>query len=147
MELTFTLNGAAVSVDVDPAETLLAVLRRLGMRSVRETCGVGVCGACTVLVDGRALSGCLVLAPLAAGCEVVTAEALGDDPVAEAFAEAHGFQCGWCTPGFVVATRALLDESPAPSREEVVEALAGNLCRCGSYVKILDAVERAAGRA
>ena len=144
MNVTMTLNGEPRTVAVEPDETLLAVLRRLGLRSVRETCGIGVCGSCTVLVDGRAMSGCLLLAPLADGSTVVTAEGLADDPVGAAFADSHAFQCGWCTPGLVVAARALLDENPAPSQHDAREALAGNLCRCGSYLKILDAVQRAA---
>lgn len=144
MNVTLTLNGEQQAVAVEPVEMLMAVLRRLGLRSVRETCGIGVCGSCTVLVDGRPVSGCLMLAPLVDGCTVVTAEGLADDPVVAAFADAHAYQCGWCTPGFVVAVRGLLDENPAPSEREAKEALAGNLCRCGSYLKILDAVQQAA---
>jgi aerobic-type carbon monoxide dehydrogenase small subunit (CoxS/CutS family) len=146
MNLTLTLNGDERTIAVEPDEMLLAALRRVGLGSVRETCGIGVCGSCTVLVDGRALSACLLLAPLADGCTVVTAEGLAADPVAEAFVDAHAYQCGWCTPGFVVAVRALLDENPSPSDLEAKAALAGNLCRCGSYVKILDAVRQVAGR-
>lgn len=144
MNVTMTLNGEQRTVSVEPDEMLMAVLGRLGLRSVRETCGIGVCGSCTVLVDGRPVSGCLVLAPLVDGCTVITAEGLADDPVTTAFADAHAYQCGWCTPGFVVAVRGLLDENPAPSEEEAKKALAGNLCRCGSYLKILDAVQQAA---
>jgi aerobic-type carbon monoxide dehydrogenase small subunit (CoxS/CutS family) len=144
MNVSITLNGEQRTVAVEPDEMLLAVLRRLGLRSVRETCGIGVCGSCTVLVDGRAISGCLLLAPLAEGSTVVTAEGLADDRVVAAFADSHAYQCGWCIPGFVVAARALLDENPAPGVDEAKEALAGNLCRCGSYLKILDAVQRAA---
>jgi aerobic-type carbon monoxide dehydrogenase small subunit (CoxS/CutS family) len=144
MNVTMTLNGAQRAVAVESDETLLAVLRRLGLRSVRETCGIGVCGSCTVLVDGRAMTGCLLLAPLVDGSTVVTAEGLADDPLVAAFADSHAFQCGWCIPGFVVAARGLLDENPAPNEHEAKEALAGNLCRCGSYLKILDAVQRAA---
>ena len=90
------------------------------------------------------MTGCLLLAPFADGSTVVTAEGLSDDPVVAAFADSHAYQCGWCIPGFVVATRSLLDENPAPSEHDAKEALAGNLCRCGSYLKILDAVQRAA---
>ncbi len=146
MKLSFALNGEPVAVEVEPDEMLLAVLRRLGCGSVRETCSIGVCGACTVLVDGTPISACLLLAPLADGRSVTTAEGLDGDPVVDAFCEAHAFQCGWCTPGFALAVKALLAESPAPTREEAVEALAGNLCRCGSYAKILDAVEIASRR-
>lgn len=140
MNVTLILNGEQQTVAVDPEEMLMAALRRLGVRSVRETCGIGVCGSCTVLVDGLPVSGCLLLAPLADGCTVVTAEGLADDPVAAAVADAHAYQCGWCTPGFVVALRGLLDENSAPTESDAKDALAGNLCRCGSYLKILDAV-------
>lgn len=144
MRLELTVNGAPTVVEADPGETLVTVLRRLGLRSVRETCGIGVCGTCAVLVDGSSISACLLLAPLADGRDVTTAEGLDDDPVVAALADAHGYQCGWCAPGFAVAIRDLLDRNPSPAREEAVAALAGNLCRCGSYLKILDAVERAA---
>lgn len=142
--MSLTVNGEVHAVVVEPDEMLIAVLRRLDLLSVRETCGIGVCGSCTVLVDGRPISGCLMLAPLADGRTIVTAEGLADDPVAAAFVDAHAYQCGWCTPGFVVTVRGLLDENPAPSENEAKEALAGNLCRCGSYLKILDAVQLAA---
>jgi aerobic-type carbon monoxide dehydrogenase small subunit (CoxS/CutS family) len=141
VKLAFSLNGEPASVDVEAGEMLLAVLRGLGCGSVRETCSIGVCGACTILLDGTPISACLLLAPLADGRAVVTAEGLDDDPVVDAFCEAHAFQCGWCTPGFAVTVKALLAENPVPTREEAVEALSGNLCRCGSYAKILDAVE------
>lgn len=124
---------------------LITVLRRVvGLRSVRETCAIGVCGACTVLIDGGPITACLLLAPLAEGHEIVTAEGLDDDVVQQAFVQAHAFQCGWCTPGFVLTVSSFLRENPSPSRGEIGEALAGNLCRCGSYLKIVDAVERAA---
>ena len=119
--------------------------RELALSSVRETCAIGVCGACTVLVDGEPISGCLLLAPLAEGREVTTVEGLGGaDPVQRAFVDAHAFQCGWCTPGFVLTAKALLADSPHPTDEEIAAGLGGNLCRCGSYVKIVDAVRRAA---
>ena len=145
MKLALQLNGAPAELECEPDEMLLEVLRREGLASVRATCGIGVCGACTVLVDGEPLSGCLTLAPQVEGREVTTVEGLaGADPVQRAFIEAHGFQCGWCTPGFVLMTKALLAETPQPSDAEIAEALGGNLCRCGSYVKIVDAVRRAA---
>jgi aerobic-type carbon monoxide dehydrogenase small subunit (CoxS/CutS family) len=146
VKVALTVNGAAVEVEARTDEMLHTVLaRELGLRSVRETCGIGVCGACTVLLDGAAVSGCLLLAVEAEGCEVVTVEGLGgDDPVQRAFEEAHAFQCGWCTPGLVLAVKALLAEAEAaPGEQEIREALAGNLCRCGSYSKIVDAVRRA----
>ena len=149
MNVAFNLNGKGVEVDVPPTASLLTVLRtRLGLRSVRETCGIGVCGACTALVDGEPISACLLLAPLVEGATVTTAEGLGGDhPVLRAFADAHAFQCGFCTPGLVLTVANLLEECPQPTDEEIALALAGNLCRCGSYVKIADAVRRAAGTA
>lgn len=146
MRVEFELNGEPVAVEVEPDESLLTVLRRdLDVLSVRETCGIGVCGACTALVDGEAVSACLLLAPLVEGASVTTAEGLGaDHPVVRAFTEAHAFQCGFCTPGMVLAATALLDEQPRPTDREIALGLAGNLCRCGCYVKITDAVRRAA---
>lgn len=146
MNVRFLLNGSPVAVEVRPDENLLGVLRReLGVLSVRETCGIGVCGVCTALVDGDVISTCLLLAPLAEGATITTAEGLPPDhPVRVAFAEEHAFQCGFCTPGMVLTTAALLDENPSPSDDEIKLALAGNLCRCGCYVKILAAVRRAA---
>jgi aerobic-type carbon monoxide dehydrogenase small subunit (CoxS/CutS family) len=146
VRLTLHVNGAEREVEARADEMLLEVLRReLGLLSVRETCGIGVCGACTVLVDGAPISGCLMLAPAAEGRELVTSEGLAaDDPVQRAFDEAHAFQCGYCTPGMVLAAKALLAENPSPSEAEIRESLSGNLCRCGCYVKIADAVRRAA---
>jgi aerobic-type carbon monoxide dehydrogenase small subunit (CoxS/CutS family) len=145
--LRFVVNGEAVEVDARPDDMLRDVLNRLGFASVRETCGIGVCGACTVLVDGETVSGCLLLAPLADGREITTVEGLGGDhPVQVAFADAHAFQCGYCTPGMVLAAARLLEENPQPTEEEIRLGLAGNLCRCGSYMKIVEAVQLAAGR-
>jgi aerobic-type carbon monoxide dehydrogenase small subunit (CoxS/CutS family) len=148
VKLALRVDGETHEVEARADESLVEVLRRdVGLTSVRETCGIGVCGACTVLVDGAPISGCLLLAPLAEGLEVTTVEALGGDhPVQRAFAEAHAFQCGFCTPGMVVTAVRLLEENPRPSEQEVRLALAGNLCRCGCYVKIVDAVLRAAER-
>ena len=145
MRVSLQLNGRPADLDCQADEMLLGVLRREGLASVRATCGIGVCGACTVLVDGEPVSGCLTLVPQVEGREVTTVEGLaGGDPVQRAFVETHAFQCGWCTPGFVLTAKALLAENPDPSRADIVEALGGNLCRCGSYVKIVDAVRRAA---
>ena len=146
MRIAFTVNGEGVEVDARSDEMLLEVLRRdLGLTSVRATCGIGVCGACTALVDGEPISTCLLLAPLAEGRQVTTVEGLGgDDPVQRGFVEAHAFQCGYCTPGMILTAKRLLEESPKPSDEEIRLALAGNLCSCGCYVKIVDAVRRAA---
>ena len=146
MKIRFALNGSAVEVDARTDETLLSVLRRdLGVLSVRETCGIGACGACTVLVDGETISACLLLAPLAEGAQITTIEGLGGDhPVQRAFSDAHAFQCGYCTPGMILTAKRFLEENPSPSEEEIRLALAGNLCRCGCYVKIVEAVKRAA---
>jgi aerobic-type carbon monoxide dehydrogenase small subunit (CoxS/CutS family) len=148
VKLALRVNGADCPVEARADESLLLVLRReLGLASVRETCGIGVCGACTVLVDELPMSACLLLAPLAEGREITTVEGLGSDhPVQLAFAEAHAFQCGYCTPGMILAAKRLLEENPAPNEQEVRLALAGNLCRCGCYVKIVEAVLAAAGR-
>lgn len=145
MKVEFTVNGERVRVDARADDMLLDVLSGLGVASVRETCGIGVCGACTVLLDGELASACLLLAPLAEGRTVTTVEGLGGShPVQRAFAEAHAFQCGYCTPGMVLAAARLLEETPQPSEEEIRLGLAGNLCRCGSYVKIVEAIELAA---
>jgi aerobic-type carbon monoxide dehydrogenase small subunit (CoxS/CutS family) len=150
--LTLHVNGVEQVVKVRPHHTLLETLREeIGLTGPREGCGVGMCGACTVLLDGRPVSGCLLLAPLAEGKEIVTIEGLeGPDgtlhPIQQAYVDHTGFQCSYCTPGFILTTKALLDEQPSPSREEAKAYLAGNLCRCGSYVKILDSVMDAADR-
>jgi aerobic-type carbon monoxide dehydrogenase small subunit (CoxS/CutS family) len=145
MRIRLNLNGAPRELDCEPTEMLLDVLAREGVTSARATCGIGVCGSCTVLLDGEPVTGCITFAPQADGREITTVDALGDDdPVQRAFLEARAFQCGWCTPGFVLAVRALLREHSDPSDAEIAEALGGNLCRCGSYVKIADAVRIAA---
>ena len=144
MKVELILNGRAAVLDARSDEMLLGALRRAGMLSVRETCAIGVCGACTVLLDGEPVSGCLTLVAQAAGREVTTVEGLAGDRVQRAFADAHAFQCGWCTPGFVLAAKRLLETNASPSDEEIAEGLGGNLCRCGSYVKIADAVRRCA---
>jgi aerobic-type carbon monoxide dehydrogenase small subunit (CoxS/CutS family) len=144
MTVELTLNGRAAALEARADEMLLDALRREGLLSVRATCGIGVCGACTVLVDGEPVSGCLTFAAQAAGREVTTVEGLDGDPLQRAFADAHAFQCGWCTPGFVLAAKRLLELNPAPSDAEIAEGLGGNLCRCGSYLKIADAVRRCA---
>ena len=147
MKLRFTLNGERADVEARTDDMLIDMLNGVGITSVRETCGIGVCGACTVLVDGEPISGCLLLAPLAEGREITTVEGLGGEhPVQQAFAESHAFQCGYCTPGMILTAKRLLEENPRPNEEQVRLALAGNLCRCGCHVKIVDAVLRAADR-
>ena len=146
MKVELVLNGRPAALEAEPGETLLDVLRReAGLLSVRQTCGIGVCGACTVLADGEPVSGCLMRAAQAAGREVTTFEGIpAEHPVRRAFAAGHAFQCGYCTPGMVLTVARLLDENPDPSDEQIAEGLGGNLCRCGCYVKIRTAVRRAA---
>ncbi len=149
--LEFELNGRPEAVAAREDETLLELLRRqFKLFAVRESCGIGMCGACTVIVDGRQVSSCLMLAPQAAGAQVETLEGIADDgqlhPIQQAFVEHNAFQCSYCTPGFVLAVRELLATNPSPTTDEAREFLAGNLCRCGSYLKILDAVDDAAAR-
>ena len=147
MKMHFTVNGTPVDVDARSDDMLLDVLRRdLGLRSVRATCGIGVCGACTALVDGEPFSTCITLAPLVEGRRITTVEGLGGDhPVQQAFLEAQAYQCGYCTPGMILTAAHLLAENPRASDEEIRVALGGNLCRCGCYVKIVDAVKKVAG--
>jgi len=145
----FTLNGERVSAEVPPHWNLVELLQNhFALFGARESCGQGLCGCCTVLVDGRAVSGCLYLAALVDGAEVVTIEqrAAGDglDAVQKAFVEAGGFQCGFCTPGFVLMTRQLLEEHPDPTEDEIRHYLSGNLCRCATYPEIIKAVQLAA---
>jgi len=145
-EIHFRLNGEAVSAQVAPHENLVELLREdFGLHGARESCGQGLCGCCTVLVNGRAVSGCLYLATLVHECEVQTVES-GDslDAVQEAFIESGAFQCGFCTPGFILMTRQLLDEHPQPDEEQIRHYLSGNLCRCAAYPEIIDAVKLAA---
>jgi len=146
IELVLNVNGRDHKVAARAPETLLQVLRdRLNLLSVREACGVGMCGSCTVLVEGKPLSACLLLASQVERKPLVTLEGLARDgalhPIQEAYLKASGFQCSFCTPGFILTTKALLEETPNPTDDEIREYLAGNLCRCGSYVKILQAVK------
>ena len=142
----FSLNGENVEAQVAPHETLVEVLREgFGLYGARESCGQGLCGCCTVLVNGTAVSGCLYLASLCEGAKVQTVEQGGElDAVQQAFIERAAFQCGFCTPGFVLMTRQLLDEIPDPSDDDIRHYLSGNLCRCATYPEILEAVKLAA---
>jgi carbon-monoxide dehydrogenase small subunit len=149
--IRFRLNGEQVAAEVAPHANLVEVLQEtFGLYGARESCGQGLCGCCTVLVDGRAVSGCLYLAAFADDAEVVTIEhsAPGQelDAVQEAFIEAGAFQCGFCTPGFVLMTRQLLAENPDPGEGEIRHYLSGNLCRCAAYPEIVEAVKLAARR-
>jgi aerobic-type carbon monoxide dehydrogenase small subunit (CoxS/CutS family) len=147
-EITLIVNGREQGLRIDDADTLLEVLRDgLKLWSVRESCGVGACGSCTVLLDGQPVSSCLLLAARAGGREIVTLEGLGDerslDPIQEAFVAERALQCGYCTPGFVLSVKALLEANPDPSDDEIREYLAGNLCRCAGYAEIFCAVRAA----
>jgi aerobic carbon-monoxide dehydrogenase small subunit len=142
------INGVEKTLDIPDHELLLDTLReRLALFSVREGCSVGACGACTVLLDGQPASSCLLFTARLDGREVLTSEGLGgeQDPsvVQQTFLDAAGFQCGYCTPGMVLSVHALLAENPHPTDEEVREYLAGNICRCGAYPNIFEAVRRA----
>ena len=146
--IRFTLNGEAVSAQVEPHHNLVEVLQReFALYGARESCGQGLCGCCTVLVNGKAVSGCLYLAAFVDGADVVTIEhdaGGGLDAVQQAYIECGAFQCGFCTPGFVLMTRQLLDERPEPTDAEIRHYLSGNLCRCATYPEIIDAVKLAA---
>jgi carbon-monoxide dehydrogenase small subunit len=151
MKISATINGERHEADVWEGESLLFALReRFGLPGSKNACEQGECGSCSVLLDGELVCACLVLAAQADGHDVVTVEGLGagDDlhPVQQAFVDAGAVQCGFCTPGLVVATAALLAHSPDPSEDEIREALSGNLCRCTGYQKIFDAVHLAADR-
>jgi carbon-monoxide dehydrogenase small subunit len=143
--IVFTVNGEEHEVEIEANRLLLQVLRdTLGLTGTKEGCSIGVCGACSVIVDGRVVSSCLTLAAGCAGKKIETIEGLAKDgklhPLQQAFIEYGGFQCGICTPGQIMAAKSLLDENPAPSEDEVKEWMSGNLCRCTGYYKILEAV-------
>jgi carbon-monoxide dehydrogenase small subunit len=148
-QVSITVNGAEHAVDVEPRDLLVYVLReRLGLTGTNVGCDTSSCGACTVLIDGESVKSCTVLAVQADGREITTIEGLASNgtmhAVQEAFAEQHGLQCGYCTPGFVLATVSLLADNPRPSEEEIRHALEGNLCRCTGYHNIVRAVQAAA---
>lgn len=148
----FTLNGRTVSADIAVHETVIEMLQRdFGLFGARESCGQGLCGCCTVLVDGTAVSGCLYLAAFVHGAEVVTVEGLADHgllhPIQQSFVSKSAFQCGFCTPGFILMTKELLERHPNPKDEEIRRYLSGNLCRCGAYPDIIEAVKAASGEA
>jgi carbon-monoxide dehydrogenase small subunit len=147
--INFTLNGRAVSAAVEARHSLVEMLQgQFALFGARESCGQGLCGCCTVLVDGEPVSGCLYLAAFVDGAEVATIEHLGSaqalDPVQQAFIEAGAFQCGYCTPGFVLMVKSLLARHPDPDEEQIKTYLSGNLCRCAAYPEIVNAVRMAA---
>ena len=151
IEVRFTLNNREVVLATAPGRTLLEVLREdFGLTGAKNACGgEGECGACTVLMDGEAVNSCLVLVGQARGHSILTIEGLSSDgsphPIQQAFVQAGAVQCGFCTPGMVLAAKALLDRTPHPDEEQIRSALSGNLCRCTGYTKIIDAVRLAAG--
>lgn len=145
-KVELTVNGEVWEVEVAPHRTLLEVLREdLGLTGAKEGCGLGACGSCTVLIDGAPVLSCLILAVEAQSKSITTIEGLmkdnKPDPVQEAFVSHGAIQCGFCTPGSIMSAKALLERNPKPSREEIREALSGNLCRCTGYKKIIEAVE------
>ena len=151
MRIRLTVNGKPFERDVDAETRLLDLLREdLHLTGTKEGCGEGECGACTVLIDGRPVNSCLVLAPQADGADVLTIEGVADGdrlhPIQQAFVDAGGVQCGFCTPGFIMSTYALLRDTPDPTDDEIRSALEGNLCRCTGYGKIVEAVRLAAAR-
>ena len=149
VNIVFTVNGQVQQLASAPNRTLLEILREdLGLTGTKNGCEVGECGACTVIMDGEAVNACLVLAGQLNGKEIQTIEGLSNaaqpHPLQKAFMENGAVQCGFCTPGMIMAAKALLDHTPQPTRQEIREALAGNLCRCTGYTKIIEAVEQAA---
>ena len=148
MQVSFTVNGRQERIDVEPRRTLADALRDdLGLTGTHLGCEQGVCGACTVLLDGEPIRSCLMLAVQADGSSLTTVEGLAGDglhPLQQSFADCHGLQCGFCTPGFLISALHLLTENPDPSREEIRAGLSGNICRCTGYAGIVDAVRQAA---
>ena len=146
--INFTLNGQPVSTAIEPHRNLVELLQRFDLFGARESCGQGLCGCCTVVVDGKAVSGCLYFAVWVDGKGVSTVEALDADgalsPVQQAFIDTGAFQCGYCTPGFILMSHQLLKENPNPSDDDIRHYLSGNLCRCAAYPEIIEAVKQAA---
>ncbi len=151
LEITLTVNGKTHTAALEPSMSLLDLLRdTLGYKGVKLCCNTGECGACTILFNGKPVNSCVVLGADAAGVEIVTVEGLADGdklhPVQQAFIDTGAVQCGYCTPGFIISVKALLDRSKHPTPEEIEEAVSGNICRCTGYAKIVDAIEVAAQR-
>ena len=147
--VSFVLNGMPVDAYVKPTETLLDVLREhLSVKSPKRGCDSGDCGACTVLLEGEPVRACLTIALTVEGKKIETLEGLVTNgelhPLQSAFLEANAAQCGFCSPGMLISAKALLDRNPAPSRDEIVQAIAGNLCRCGGYIEVVEAIEAVA---
>ncbi len=150
-KIELNVNGSSYAFEVEPTMTLLDLIRdKLELTGAKEGCGVGDCGACTVIMNGKAVNSCLVLAINAHGSEIVTIEGLGKgselDPIQDAFVKYGAIQCGFCTPGMILSAKALLDENPNPTDEEIKLAISGNLCRCTGYTQIIEAVKAAAAK-
>ena len=150
-DITLRINGTPMNVTIDPATTLMEVLRwKLNSTGTKEVCDRGACGACSVLVDGELVVSCMMLAVDAVGSEISTVEGLADadelDPIQEAFIKHDALQCGYCTPGLLMASRALLNRNPKPSLDDIRSGLSGNICRCGTYTNIFNAVLEASGQ-
>jgi len=150
--IRFTINGEQKQLDIPAGLTALELIRdRLELKGTKEGCGIGECGACTIMVDGRAVNACLMFAAQLDGREILTVEGLARNgelhPIQEAFAEKHAVQCGFCTPGVMMSARALLSENPHPNRSEIIKTISGNLCRCTGYLSIVEAIEAAATKA
>jgi carbon-monoxide dehydrogenase small subunit len=150
LEIGLKVNGEPFQLLVNPTETLLETLRdRLELTGAKEGCGLGACGSCTVLVDGRPTRSCIALTAELEGAEVVTIEGLADGdnlhPLQESFMDKGAVQCGYCAPGMILTAKGLLDRNRRPAREEIVRAMSSNVCRCGGYQKIIEAVEAASG--
>ncbi len=148
-KVNFFVNDEPVELYVDANKTMLRVLREeLALTGTKEGCGAGECGACTVIVDGKPMNACLVLAPELDGKHITTVEGLAKDgelsPLQRSFVDMAALQCGFCTPGFLMSSTALLNENPHPSREEIIDAISGNLCRCTGYARIVEAIQRVA---
>ncbi len=144
--ISFELNGKFIEIEAPPHWTLLRLLReKLGLTGAKEGCGIGECGACTVLMDGKPVNACLILAPKAEGRNIETIEGLGSQdslhPLQQSFIDHGAVQCGFCTPGILMSAKAFLDEKPRPTKEEVKEAISGHLCRCTGYQQIIEAIE------
>ncbi len=149
MKIELIVNGVRKTLDVEPNELLINVLReKLGLTGTKYGCGIGECGACTVMVDSEPVLSCLTLAIEVNGKQITTIEGIAKDgqldPVQEAFIEEGAIQCGYCTPGFIITAKTLLRENPNPTREEIIEYIKGNLCRCTGYVNIVKAIQKAA---
>jgi carbon-monoxide dehydrogenase small subunit len=146
IEISFVINGNKKQMAISPNMTLLELLRdHLGLTGTKRGCEIGECGTCTILLDGKPVYACLVLAPKVDGKEIITIEGIGEEgklhPLQEAFLSHGAVQCGFCTPGMILAAKALLDENPYPSREQIEDTISGNLCRCTGYLQIVNAIE------